>query len=113
MTALSVPQGASRFCPKGVTNPPSIPSSFRPTVGTSPPFGQPFRVVAVGDGEDDGPFPEQVAQLIGTLSLSLFVYLGDLYDRGTYTEFLNHCRDTGAIFAAYRPATNPIIGTHE
>ncbi|MCM8745822.1 metallophosphoesterase [Thermomicrobium sp. CFH 73360] len=101
------------FFQNGVTSTPAIPTGFRPTTGTTPPAGQPFRIVAVGDGGDDGTYSAQVAQLIGTLQPNLLLYLGDIYEKGTYTEFLNYYGENSELFAAYRPITNPIVGNHE
>ncbi|MCX7624163.1 MAG: metallophosphoesterase [Thermomicrobium sp.] len=101
------------FFQNGVASPPAIPSGFRPTTGVSSPPGQPFRIVAVGDSGDDGTYSAQVASLIGTLSPNLFLYLGDLYEKGTLTEFLNYYGEGTQLFAAYRSLTNPIVGNHE
>jgi len=101
------------FFQNGVSGSPPIPTGFRPTTGTTPPSGQPFRLVAVGDGGDDGTPSAQVAQLIGSLSPNLFLYLGDLYEKGSYSEFLNYYGQSGQLFAAYRSITNPVVGNHE
>ncbi|MCX2726787.1 metallophosphoesterase [Thermomicrobium sp. 4228-Ro] len=101
------------FFQNGITAPPPIPSGFQPTSGSAPPSGQPFRVVAVGDGGDDGTYSAQVAQLIGSQAPNLVLYLGDLYEEGSYTEFLNYYGSAGQLFAAYRSITNPVVGNHE
>ncbi|MCS7050505.1 MAG: metallophosphoesterase, partial [Thermomicrobium sp.] len=110
---VSTPIRIPLFFQNGVASPPPVPTGFQPTTGTAPPPGQPFRVVAVGDAGDDGPWTAQVAQLVGTLSPNLFLYLGDIYEKGTYTEFLNYYGEGGALFDAYRSITNPIVGNHE
>jgi fibronectin type 3 domain-containing protein len=109
----SAPTSITLFLQNGMSSPPPIPTGFQPTSGTTPPAGQPFRVVAVGDGGDDGTYSAQVAQLIGTQSPNLFLYLGDLYEKGSYTEFVNYYGLNGQLFSAYRSITNPIVGNHE
>jgi len=101
------------FFQNGVTTPPPIPTGFQPTTGSTPLSGQPFRVAAVGDGGNDGTYSAQVAQLIASLSPNMFLYLGDLYEKGTYTEFLNYYGTDGSLYSAFRAVTNPIVGNHE
>ena len=110
---ISAPASITLFLQNGISSPPPIPTGFQPTSGTTPPAGQPFRVVAVGDGGNDGTYSAQVAQLIGTQSPNLFLYLGDLYEKGSYTEFVNYYGLDGQLFSAYRSITNPIVGNHE
>ncbi len=97
----------------GITSPPPMPTGFTPTTGTTPPSGQPFIVAAVGDGPDGGPNAGAVASLIDSLNPNLFLYLGDVYEKGTYTEFYNWYGHSGQLFNKYGNITNPIVGNHE
>ncbi len=110
---VSSPTSITLFFQNGVTTPPPIPTGFQPTTGSTPLSGQPFRVAAVGDGGNDGTYSAQVAQLIASLSPNMFLYLGDLYEKGTYTEFLNYYGTDGSLYSAFRAVTNPIVGNHE
>src|SRR5688500_10710805 len=40
----------------------------------------------------------------------MFLYLGDVYNVGSYTEFLNHYEPT---FGRFKGITNPVPGDHE
>jgi len=110
---LSAPTSLTLFFQNGVGSSPPIPTGFQPTSGSPPQAGQPFRIVAVGDGGDDGTYSARVAQLVASLAPNLFLYLGDLYEKGTYTEFLNYYGSDGQLFAAVRNVTNPVVGNHE
>lgn len=108
----SAPTSLTLFLQSGVSSPPSIPNGFRSTAGSSPPPGEPFRIVAVGDGGEDGVSSAQGAQLMSGLSPNPFLSLGDLYEKGFSSEFLNHRGESGQLLAAYRSITNPVVGNH-
>jgi hypothetical protein len=46
-------------------------------------------IAAVGDGPDDRPTANAVAASIGVADPPLFLFLGDIYEKGTFTENLN------------------------
>ncbi len=94
----------------GVTTLPVNTRQFKPYVPqiTS---GRPLIVAAVGDGAS-GETPE-VADLIALWNPDMFLYLGDVYEKGTYTEFYNWYGVAGAFFSKFQRITNPIIGNHE
>ncbi len=93
-----------------VTVVPVSTTKFKPTSGTTPADGQPFIMAATGDGAS-GETPE-VPALIASWSPNLFLYLGDVYEEGTYTEFYNwYAPDE--YFGQFRAITDPIIGNHE
>lgn len=108
----SAPTSLTLFLQSGVSSPPSIPNGFRSMAGSLPPPGEPFRIVAVGDGGEDGVCSAQGAQLMSGLSPNPFLSLGDLYEKGFYSEFLNHHGESGQLLAAYRSITNPVVGNH-
>jgi hypothetical protein len=45
-------------------------------------------VAAVGDGPDDGPDANALAQSIVLTDHDLFLFLGDIYENGTFVENL-------------------------
>ncbi len=95
----------------GLSRAPSGSSSlFVPTSGSAPAAGQPFILAAAGDGAS-GETPE-VTDLIASWSPNLFLYLGDVYEKGTYTEFYNWYGIT-QYFGQFRDITDPVIGNHE
>ena len=83
-------------------------TSFTPTSGTIPNLGSPFILAATGDGASGET--EDVPNLIASWSPNLFLYLGDVYEKGTYTEFYNWY---DPYFGQFRSITDPIPGNHE
>lgn len=102
---------ASTFA-NGITEPPTNTGQFTATQGTPPQQGQPLVLAAVGDGADGALNASRVTDLIASWNPNLFAYLGDVYERGTPTEFTNwYGRNT--LYGRFRPVTNPVIGNHE
>ena len=97
----------------GITQPPVNNGTFTPSIGTTPPSGSPFIVVASGDGADGGTFAASVASLSASLNPNLFLYLGDVYEDGTISEFYNWYGLGGTNFNSLYSITNPTIGNHE
>lgn len=92
----------------GVTAPRANPNTFTPSTGRP---GTPFRVAATGDGAGGEPSAKAVSDLIAAGDPNLFLYLGDVYEKGTLTEFQNWY---GApFFGRFRSISNPTIGNHE
>jgi hypothetical protein len=87
-------------------------SGFEPRTGTMPPLGEPFVVAAVGDGADGGPNAAAVVSLLSAMNPSMVLYLGDVYEDGTPTEFSNWYGE-GVSWGAFAPITNPTVGNHE
>src|SRR5512145_3320384 len=73
----------------GITEPPVNPNTYTPTSGTTPSAGRPFVMVATGDGASGEPNAIAVTDLIASWDANLFLYLGDVYNDGTATEFHN------------------------
>src|SRR5205823_15065704 len=67
-----------------VTTPPTNGNSPTITTVTVPPAGQPEIVGAVGSGADGAPGSNNVANEVRSWSPTLFLYLGDVYEMGTY-----------------------------
>jgi len=49
----------------------------------------PLTIAAVGDGAGGLPGADAVGSLVTGMNPDLFLYLGDVYNRGTYAEFFN------------------------
>ena len=90
--------------------PPINNKSFTPYTSTVP-AGQSYVVATVGDGAS-GETPE-VPDLIASLNPDMFIYTGDVYDKGTFTEFYNWYGNAGTYFHQFYNITNPVIGNHE
>jgi len=97
----------------GITTPPVNNNTFTPTTGTIPPAGQPFTLVTAGDGADGATNSNNVTNLIESWNPNLFLYVGDVYEKGTATEFYNWYGQVSTFYGRFRPITDPIIGNHE
>ncbi len=97
----------------GIMNPPVNQLNFTPSTGSTPPNGAPFIVVAAGDGASGEVNSTNVSNLIGSLNPNLFLYLGDVYEKGSISEFWNWYGTAGTNFGAFNPITDPTIGNHE
>jgi hypothetical protein len=96
----------------GVTTPPVNNNKFTPALGTNPGSGKPLVVAAVGDGASGEANEGKVTSLISSWAPNLMLYLGDVYEKGTPTEFYNWYGST-QNFAAFRAITDPTVGNHE
>ena len=67
-------------------------------------------VAAVGDSGGGVPASDAVSELIQGWDPDMLLYLGDIYNFGTYTEFLNHYDPT---LGRMKEITNPVPGDHE
>src|SRR5215210_5477680 len=96
----------------GVTTPPVNHKTFMPATGTLPPAGQPFILAATGDGAGGETGVALVVDMIDSWHPNMFLYLGDVYDSGSSTEFLNWYAPEDS-FGRFRLITNPTVGNHE
>jgi len=96
----------------GITTPPLNNNQFQPSTGNPPSGGQPFLVAAAGDGASGQSTSSQVVNLISSLKPNLFLYLGDVYEKGSSTEFYNWY-GVSTNFGSLRAITDPTIGNHE
>jgi hypothetical protein len=94
----------------GVTTPPTNTNSPTIATGTAPGAGQPEVVGAVGSGADSSVGTAQVANEVAGWSPNLFLFLGDVYEMGTYEEFYNWYDPS---WGAMRGVTNPTPGDQE
>jgi len=104
------PTTESVILANGVTTAPTNSNSPTITTGTVPPAGQPEIVGAVGSGADGTTGSNNVASEVRGWSPNLFLYLGDVYEMGTYEEFQNWY-DPG--WGPMRGVTNPVPGDQE
>ncbi len=94
----------------GVTSPPVNTNSPTINVGTAPPAGQPKIVAAVGDGAGGDTSATTVANEIAGMSPNLFLYLGDVYEQGSYEEYQDWY---DPIYGSLRSISSPTPGNHE
>jgi Big-like domain-containing protein/calcineurin-like phosphoesterase family protein/fibronectin type III domain protein len=97
----------------GITQPPVNTKKFTPTSGTTPRAGQSFVAVAVGDGGSGESNESDVTNLIASWNPNLFLYVGDVYEEGTSTEFQNWYGASSTFFGRFRSITDPVVGNHE
>ena len=90
----------------GVTTDTHSNGSWAPkTTGASP-----LNLVAVGDGAGGLPGATAVGNLVTGMNPNMLLYLGDVYNSGTYGEFFNYY---GPTLGSLYDKTNPVPGNHE
>ncbi|HEY3014719.1 MAG TPA: DNRLRE domain-containing protein [Nocardioides sp.] len=92
---------------------PVNPNSWSPPQPPEHPWGEPMTMAAVGDGAGGEVNATNVVNLMSGWNPELFLYLGDVYEDGTLTEFRNWYGTDGAWFDRFRSITAPVIGNHE
>ncbi len=76
-------------------------------------------VAAVGDGPADEAAPNSLSASIAAADPAQFLFLGDVYEKGTFTENLNHYGASaldgtpGTLWGALAAKTQPTLGNHE
>ena len=77
-------------------------------------------MLAVGDGASDEAKSNPVAARIAALDPSLFLYLGDVYEHGTFTENRSHYGRSsmdvpggGTLWGSFADVTQTTNGNHE
>ena len=95
----------------GVSTPPVNSNTFTPTTGSAT-GGGPLVIGAAGDGAGGDGSEAEAVNLISSWNPNLFLYLGDVYEKGTVTEFDNWYRPSN-FYGRFRSITNPTIGNHE
>jgi calcineurin-like phosphoesterase family protein len=90
----------------GVTVAPVSNGSWTPySVG-----GSSVTIAATGDGAGGLPGATAVGNLVAGWNPAMFMYLGDVYNAGSYTEYLNYYEPT---LGSLKSRTNPVPGNHE
>lgn len=97
----------------GIVGAPVNIKQFRPSTGRPAAPGQPFIIAATGDGASGQSSSTQVIDLIKAQNPNLFLYLGDVYEKGSVAEFYNWYGTGINNFGQLRSITNPTIGNHE
>jgi hypothetical protein len=67
-------------------------------------------VWAVGDGADGSRTAKAVARRIARNRVDRFLYLGDVYEHGTFREFMRHYH---TVYGRFARKTAPTPGNHE
>jgi PKD repeat protein len=98
----------------GQVTPPPNPRTFIPAT-PSPAAGAPLVVAATGDGASGEPSATSTVNLISSWAPNMFLYLGDVYEKGRAMEFDNWYGSAGAsgLYGQFKAYTNPTIGNHE
>ncbi len=91
---------------------PTPTTAFTPAPGTSPQSGQPLTIAVGGDGAGGETTESDVTKLIAGWNPNLMLYLGDVYQEGTDSEFFNWYSPS-TFFGRFRTITDPTIGNHE
>jgi hypothetical protein len=98
----------------GVTTPPTNTNTFNVRTGSNPAPGAPLVVAAAGDGAGGEQSESDTTNLIASWNPNLFLYLGDVYEQGTSTEFHNWYRqqaNPGTTGGSTRSPTRPSATT--
>lgn len=97
----------------GITVVPANPNTFTPSEGRAPGPGETFTIAATADGASGETNAEAVADMLVAEDPNMFLYSGDVYEKGTRTEFHNWYGDETRSWGRLRPITNPTVGNHE
>lgn len=92
---------------------PPIDQYVPPFVPSPPAAGTSLVVAAAGDAASGENNASSVSDLLTAWQPNMFLYLGDVYEKGTHTEFFNWYGTTSRLFGRMRTVTNPVIGNHE
>jgi len=109
---VSTPASMTVSFQNGVLTPPVNHNTFNPALGTSPGSGNPLVVAAAGDGASGEANESKATSLIASWNPNLMLYLGDVYEKATFTEFYNWY-GINNLYSAFRTITDPTIGNHE
>ena len=91
------------------------PNTFHPKVANPPPNTS-LVVGAAGDGAGGEQSAADVVSLVSNWNPSLFLYLGDVYEKGSIAEFANWYGPSGSpgvYYGKLKAITDPTIGNHE
>ena len=100
----------------GITSPPVNTKTFTPAQGKPAAAGDPYVVAAAGDGAGGDASETAVNNLIAGMNPNLLLYLGDVYEKGTPTEFDNWYGPEApgnTFYGRFRSITLPVVGNHE
>lgn len=97
----------------GIGQPPVNTNTYTIATGSTPAAGRPFILAATGDGASGEPNADAVTDLIASWNPNMMLYLGDVYNDGTSTEFHNWYGSGNNRYSRFRAITNPTVGNHE
>ncbi len=97
----------------GITEPQVNMNTYTPATGSTPQPGRPFTLAVTGDGASGEPNADAVTELIASWNPNMLLYVGDVYNDGTSTEFYNWYGTGNSRYARFRAITNPTVGNHE
>ena len=100
----------------GVSTPPTNDKTFTPPAGKPLGAGDTYTVAAAGDGAGGETNETAVTGLIASQNPNLALYLGDVYEKGTPTEFDNWYGPgdpSNPYYGKLRGITMPTVGNHE
>jgi chitodextrinase len=100
----------------GITTPPVNTNTFTPPQGNPVAPGTTFTLAAAGDGAGGEASETAVTNLMASMNPNLTLYLGDVYEKGTPTEFDNWYgldQPGNTFYGRFRGITLPTIGNHE
>src|SRR5215213_7439470 len=110
---ISTRAGINLTFSNGITELPVNTNTYTPTSGSTPQAGRPFVLAATGDGASGEPNADAVTNLIAGWNPNMLLYLGDVYNDGTETEFYNWYGTGSNRYSLFRSITNPTVGNHE
>ncbi len=99
----------------GTLTPPVNSNTFQPKVA-NPPANTSLVVGAAGDGAGGEQSAADVVSLVSNWNPSLFLYLGDVYEKGSVAEYANWFGPSGSpgvYYGRLKSITDPTVGNHE
>lgn len=105
---VTTPAGVTVGIANGQSAPSPIATGF---AAHTAPANDGTVVGAVGDGAGGEPGETAVANLISSWTPAAFLYLGDVYDKGSPSEFTNWYDKYG--YGDLKSVTDPTVGNHE
>jgi len=116
----SMQYGPAALFPRAAELPAGPPSSDAVLVtcayvvdAHSPWAMQSLFLAAIGDGASGEPAETSVVNQIANWNPNLFLYLGDVYEKGSPAEFVNYYDGGGTLYGRFRAISNPTVGNHE
>ena len=97
----------------GMSGPRVNNGSWPEPTATSRPWQTPTILAATGDGAGGESNAASVVSLMAGWNPDLVAYTGDVYEKGTLTEFRNWYGSNGSLWSQFRNKTLPVVGNHE
>ncbi len=97
----------------GMSGPRVNNGSWPEPTATSRSWQTPTILAATGDGAGGESNAASVVSLMAGWNPDLVAYTGDVYEKGTLTEFRNWYGSNGSLWSQFRDKTLPVVGNHE